>query len=369
MHHLHLAWLLLQTFVASFRRGRRGERKILILSSGKLGDLVCLTSVFGAIGRQLHTTVDVVANHFAPELFAGNPSVGTVWVLNNTIPSALAARQYSHAVILNPNPELISLAVRAGIPYRIGITTPRENFWTRVFERFLQECHVYRYNGQVVEFYQTMLGSIGVRPEPERRELFPPQTAIAAAQSFWQGHGLVGQRVAGMCLSAGKAYKLWPMERFARVADYLVEKYRAKILLVGSPADSAYSHELAGMMKHQDAVADAAGKFTLLEHAAVVQPCALFVSADTGPLYLADTMNVPVADIAGAADCVTQHPIGKYVIIHPEEMQTLGEPAVAFHAGSEHEERFAKMTEAVTVDQVTDAIDQLLGDVAVSNKQ
>lgn len=367
MHHLHLAGLLLRTWLASFPHGRPGERRILFLSSGKLGDLVCLTSLYGAVGRQLKTKVDVVTNRFGPELYGGNPCIGKVWVLNDVAPADLAVAGYTHAVILNPNPELVALTVRAGIPYRIGITTPREIFWTRVFERFLQERHVYHYDRQVVEFYQTMLGSIGVRPEPERRELFPPQTAVAVAQTFWQERGLAGNRVVGMCLSAGKQYKLWPVERFVCAADYLVEKYGAKILLVGSPADSAYSHELADRVQHRETVVDATGKFGLLELAALLKPCALFVSADTGPLHIADTMGVPVVDIAGPADCVTQHPIGKYIIVHPKKMEQLGEPAVAFHAGSENEEQYRKMTEAVTVEQVTDAVNQLWGKV-VSGK-
>ncbi|MDO8559893.1 MAG: glycosyltransferase family 9 protein [bacterium] len=363
MFHLQRAWLLLQTFAASLRpQHPAAPKKILVLTTGKLGDLVCLTSVFGAVGRQLQTTVDVVANRFGPELFAGNPHIGAVWVLNDTSPSALAARRYSHAVILNPNPELVALAVRAGIPHRIGISTPRENFWTRVFERFLRERHVYRYDQQQVpEFSQRLLSTLGVQPEPERRELFPSDADRRTAQVFWREQGLVGQTVVAMCLGAGKAYKLWPVERFAEVADHLAENYRAKILLVGSDGDKERSAAMAAAVKHHEAVVDATGQFKLLELAAVVQPCKLFIAADTGPLHVADTMKVPVVDIAGPADCVTQHPIGKYRILHPQGKERYGEMAVAFHSGSEHEERYAKMAGAVTVKQVIDAIHELVG--------
>ena len=363
MFHLQRAWLLLQTLAASFRhRPPAAAKNILVLTTGKLGDLVCLTSVFGAVGRQLRTTVDVVANRFGPELFTGNPSIGTVWVLNDTSPSALAARQYSHAVMLNPNPELVALAVRAGIPHRIGISTPRENFWTRIFERFLRERYVYGYDQQQVpEFSQRLFATLGVQPEPERRELFPSDADRRNAASFWQQHALDGQTVVAICLGAGKAYKLWPVERFAEVADHLIERYRAKILLVGSGGDKERSAAMAAAVKHREAVVDATGQFKLLELAAVVQPCKLFVAADTGPLHVADTMKVPVVDIAGPADCVTQHPIYRYKILHPQGKEQYGEMAVAFHSGSQHEERYAKMAGAVTVAQVVDAVEQLLG--------
>lgn len=360
MHQLHRAWLLLLTLLASFRRGSRGERKILILTSGKLGDLVCLTSLFGAIHRQLGVTVDVLTNRFGPELYAGSPHLGKVWQFNDVTRAALAADRYTHAVILNPNPELVALAVRAAIPYRIGITTPREKFWTRAFERFLQERHVYPFDVQAVEFCQTMLGSLGLKPEPERRELFLRVADQQRADQFWHEHGLAETFLVGMCLGAGKAYKLWPVERFAAVADYLVERYGAQVMVVGSSADQTYSHELADFVRHTDAVIDATGRFKLLEQAAVLAKCRLFVSVDTGPLYLADTMGVPVVDIAGPADCVTQHPIGRYKILHPANKDEYGDMAVAFHSGSENEERYRKMSEAISVEQVTSAIDQMV---------
>ena len=363
MYHLHFVWLLLKTWLANLTSRtsvRPHGRKILILTSGKLGDLVCMTSLYGAIHRQLGVTVDVVSNHFGSELYAGNPVIGKVHVLGQITPAVLAKELYSHAVLLNPNPELVALAVRAGIPYRISVTTPRENFLTRVFERFLQERHVYRFDQQAVEFYQTMLGIIGLKLEVERRTLFPSTADQQRANVFWQEHGLPGKFVVAMCLGAGKAYKLWPVERFAAVADFLVEQYGAKILLVGSSADRDRSAALVAVVKHREAMVDAAGKFKLLEQAAVLKLCRLFVSVDTGPLYIADAMGVPVVDIAGPADCVTQHPIGRYKILHPDNKEQYGDMAVAFHSGSENEARYRKMTEAISVKQVTTAIDELI---------
>src|SRR3989338_2378149 len=362
MYHFRRARLLLQTVFARFvvRRQRRGsERKVLVLFSGKLGDLVCLTSVFHAIFAQKNFSVDAVVNGFGAELYAGNPAISKLYSINEVTPQALAQQHYTHAYIFNPNPEFIALCVRAGIPFLAGVTTPREDFWQRQFDRFLTERYVYRFDRQAVEFYQTMLSAIGVKPEPERRELFPQPADRSAAEQFWKAENLLGQWVCALCLGAGKAYKLWPVKHFAQVADHLVERYGAKILLIGSAGDHPRSQELVGCMRNRDAVIDATGHFKLLELAAVLQRCGLFVSVDTGPLHIAYTMGIPVVDIAGPADGVTQHPIGRYVLLHPECMGNLGEPAVAFHSGSEHEERFRAMAEAVTVEQVTAAICKL----------
>jgi len=205
-----------------------------------------------------------------------------------------------------------------------------------------------------------MLATLGLKPEPERRELFPSAANRQRAKTFWQEYGLDGKFVVGMCLGAGKAYKLWPVERFRAVADYLVEKYSAKIILVGSGQDKERSAALVAAVKHREAMVDATGQFKLLEQAAVLHLCRLFVSVDTGPLYIADTMGVSVVDIAGPADCITQHPIGRYKILHPANKEQYGNMAVAFHSGSEHEERYIKMADAVTVEQVTRAVDDLI---------
>ncbi|MDD5110305.1 MAG: glycosyltransferase family 9 protein [Patescibacteria group bacterium] len=360
MYHFRRLWLLYRARRAAQRRSHAPRaQKILILSSGKLGDLVCLTSVCQAIGAQLHATVDAVTNRFGPEIFARNPAVKKIFLINEVAPGDLAAGGYSHAFILTPNPELVTLCLEAGIPQVVGLTTPREDFWQRRFDRLLDEKHVYRFDMQISEFCLSMLGKIGVRAQAERRELFPSPADTVVSQRFWQEHGLTGARVIGMCLSAGKAYKLWPVKNFAQVADYLAEKHSAKILLVGSADDRALAHKFTGLVKHRDAVADATGQFKLLELAALLKPCAGFISVDTGPLYVADAMQVPVVDIAGPVDCVTQHPIGRYVIVTPPEAHQT-EPVQMFHAGTKNERVFRQMAEAVTVEQITAAIRQFI---------
>lgn len=360
MYHLRRAWLLGRAMRAARRRRLPPRtKKILILTSGKLGDLVCLTSAYHAIGTQLGTTVDTVTNRFGPEITAHNPYVGKTFLINQVTPRDLAAQGYSHAFILTPNPELITLCLEAGISMISGLTTPREDFWQRRFDRLLDERYVYCFDVQISEFCLSMLGKVGVRAQSERRELFPSAAETAVAQRFWQEHGLLGVRVIGMCLSAGKTYKLWPVENFARVADGLAEKHAAKILLVGSADDRELARKCTELVKHRDAVADATGQFKLQELAALLKPCVGFISVDTGPLYVADAMGVPVVDIAGPVDCVTQHPIGRYVIVTPPSKPARTEPVRMFHAGTKDEGHFRQMAEAITVEQVTTAIDQL----------
>ena len=62
------------------------------------------------------------------------------------------------------------------------------------------------------------------------------QTARAAAQDFWARHALDGQRVVAVQPSAGAVLKSWPVDRWARVADGLIERGSA-VLLIGGPDD------------------------------------------------------------------------------------------------------------------------------------
>jgi len=90
----------------------------------------------------------------------------------------------------------------------------------------------------------------------------------------------------------------WDAEGFARVADALVERYGARIVLVGTPADGI--SKVASLM-HSEAV-NLEGKTTLKRLAAVLRRCDLFIGADSGVMHLACAVGTPVVAIFGPSN-------------------------------------------------------------------
>ncbi|MBI4378447.1 MAG: glycosyltransferase family 9 protein [Nitrospinae bacterium] len=115
----------------------------------------------------------------------------------------------------------------------------------------------------------------------------------------------------GMHVGCGGNFpeRRWPKERFAQLADVLIEKHHAKIILTGSPAEDPLVQSVLQLMKNS--AVNICGRFNIRELSAIISRCNLFFSCDTGPLHLATAMGVPVVGFFGPNTPILYGPRGK----------------------------------------------------------
>jgi heptosyltransferase-1 len=91
--------------------------------------------------------------------------------------------------------------------------------------------------------------------------------------------------------------KLWPKEKFARLADTIIDEYNAKIIFTGGSEDRPIIQDIMSVMKGR--ALNLAGHTTLMMLAALYEKTTLVVSTDTGPMHLAVAIGTPVVAIFG----------------------------------------------------------------------
>ena len=90
--------------------------------------------------------------------------------------------------------------------------------------------------------------------------------------------------------------KHWRNDRFARVADALLDKGIA-VVFSGGPQDVRGIEEIRGAMVGK--AASLAGRTTLKELAALYERVAVLITTDTGPMHLAAAAGAPVVALFG----------------------------------------------------------------------
>lgn len=90
--------------------------------------------------------------------------------------------------------------------------------------------------------------------------------------------------------------KHWRNDRFARVADALLDKGMA-VVFSGGPQDVRGIEEIRGAMTGK--AASLAGRTTLKELAALYERVAVLITTDTGPMHLAAATGAPVVALFG----------------------------------------------------------------------
>ena len=104
------------------------------------------------------------------------------------------------------------------------------------------------------------------------------------------------------------AFKRWEPERYAEVAERLMDERGACVLVTWGPGEEALALRLVGATGHR---ATMAPRLTHLQQlTSVLDQADLFVGSDTGPMHVASALGRPVVALFGPKDPVETGPYG-----------------------------------------------------------
>jgi len=92
----------------------------------------------------------------------------------------------------------------------------------------------------------------------------------------------------------------WLDDRFAKLADSLVEKYNAKVVFTGAIKDFVMNSQIINMMKYP--AVNLAGLTNIKQLFSLINHSKLVVSVDTGTMHVAAALNKPVVALFGAGN-------------------------------------------------------------------
>ncbi len=113
--------------------------------------------------------------------------------------------------------------------------------------------------------------------------------------------------------------KRWPAERYAALADMLMDRLEAQVLLIGSPEELDVSLEVGRHMRHQATMLT--GKTDLAQLVSVLGLVDLVVTNDTGPAHIASALGRPTLVIFGPTNPLTTRPFSPLaeLVRHPPD--------------------------------------------------
>jgi heptosyltransferase-2 len=136
----------------------------------------------------------------------------------------------------------------------------------------------------------------------------------SAARAFLHTRGVEDNgrhRLVALCPgSINSRAKRWPAERYAALADRLIEEAGSRILLVGSAAEGEVSVEVAGHMRNEPILLT--GQTDLAQLVAVLSLVDLLITNDTGPAHIASALGRPTLVIFGPTNPLTTRPFSPY---------------------------------------------------------
>lgn len=125
--------------------------------------------------------------------------------------------------------------------------------------------------------------------------------------SEWLGHG---KNIVGINLSASEKWptKNWPVEHMARLCDLLAAE-NLRVVLTGEQKDKTLAKQLMNLTKSKPV--NFTGKTNILQLAALIKKCRVYLTPDSAPMHLAAAMGVPFVALFGPTDAVRHLPPSK----------------------------------------------------------
>ena len=303
--------------------------RILIRGTNWVGDAIMTLPALEAVrGNFPSSTLAVLARPWVIPLLENHPGVDHLLPLRKgrgyltdlveiiRMAGHIRRLRFDLAILFQNAFEAALLTFLGGIGLRIGYNTDG---------RRLLLSHAVIRNDEIlrqhqVEYYLSILRAVGWEARSKDPDLFVGEKDEESIRSLLLSNG-IGDNDFLLGLGPGAIFgpaKRWPYERFAVIGDWAVERWGAKVLVMGSEKEKEICEALRGSMKY--APRNLCGMTTLGEAMALVRRCDFFVTNDSGLMHMAAALNVPTVAVFGSTDPVATGPRNKNARIVKHDM-------------------------------------------------
>ena len=286
--------------------------KILIRATNWVGDAIISIPALEAVRTKWpQAEIAIFARPWVADLYHGQPFADRI--ISNAssarnpfaiekFASALRREKFDCALLLQNAFSAAWLAWRSGIPERIGYARDgRSALLTRAI-------HVPQANEVLPHetyYYLELLkraGWLTELPEIKEIKLQVSQAAAEKAEMALQSAG-VRRNSLRIAIAPGAAFgsaKCWLPERFAAVADGLIDDFGADVILFGTASEIDVSQQISSQMRHRPV--NVTGQTPIGELPALFSRCNLFIGNDSGAMHVAAAVGLPVVAVFGSTD-------------------------------------------------------------------
>ncbi len=316
--------LIIRCLTAATIRGKANQRvklmrRVVIVQPAKLGDMVCTTPVFAALKKHLpDIQVVVMGNQANQDLLLGQTDVDGYLVISSVFSDNLKMLKSAKAdviILITPSLELLSAAYLSGAPLVIGpmVTNGWSPYQSRGYRLLshLVSTVPHQMNFYAPQEYLNLLKPLGVVSTDTTKKLtLSPVVEERVSKLLANVVPNSYPKLVGIAPGVGNKIKLWPPERFAQVADHLIVNHKVFVLIIGGVVDTKEVIDMARLITSHSGWVTFKQTLSLEELKALISKLDLFISVDTGPIYIAEAFKIPTIDIVGPMSEEEQPPRG-----------------------------------------------------------
>ncbi len=204
-------------------------------------------------------------------------------------------KRFELAVDFLGNPRTGYLSFLSGARQRLGYDTARR----RLFYNLAVKTGA---TGKYSAAYKLeMLECLGISGRDLRLDfLVSDQARSFAGEFFDENHLSQDDLIVSVSPTSRRHFRLWPLKRYARLADWLMSEFNAKVILVWGPGEEETVERVKSLMKRAPLICWET--HDLLQLGAILERCDLHIGNDNGTKHIAVAVGKPTITIYSVED-------------------------------------------------------------------
>jgi len=260
-------------------------QRVLVVRFSSAGDIVLCSALLRCIHRTWpNARVDMLVRSDMAELVSHNPNLNSIHTLDRTsglqglmqLARGLRARRYDLVIDLHNNLRSRLLGLMLGPRFKTIFGKKTIERWLVVHTRF----HRGRLPKLLLERYFEPLEDYGVVYDGHGSEVHVSQNRKERIESMLAP--FAGRPILGIAPGASYPKKAFPLERFAHIAQQIIEQTSAAVILFGGAGDPKPEIDAPGRMLDLQGTAD------MQEAALAASRCRVVLTNDSLMLHLAE---------------------------------------------------------------------------------
>ena len=271
-------------------------KNICILQTAFLGDCTLTLPLIEKIKKSApKSKITVISRPETSQIFKSSKSVENVIIDNKrsskfffpefiNLVKQVKSENFDIAIIPHRSLRSALLAFMAKIPIRIGFSeSAGKMFLTKVvpFSWLLHDA----------ERNLTLL-------LPLIENTAPAETSLNVSHGLLEKFKINDTLEIGINPGSAWPTKRWPKERYGKLIKLLHQKYKKKILIIGSKNEIPWNKKIE-TIAGKDACINLTGKTSIEELMALIKDLKLFITNDSGPMHIAAASGIEVIAIFG----------------------------------------------------------------------
>ena len=278
------------------KASREMSKRILIFDVNWLGDVLFSTAVARNIRYKYPKgfIACIIPSRCYP-ILKGNPHLDEIIIFDEldrhrgilakiAFIKLLEAKRFDTVFLLHRSFTRALICYLAAIPERIGYYTKKRGMLLtkKIMPPRLKIMHR-------LDYYLNIIEKSGIKAEDRHTEFFLSDADRKFADNFLNKNSIAKNDFLVSINPGGNWHpKRWPKENWAVLADKLISEFGAKVIITGSHADIALARDIQGLMQEKAIIA--CGPFNLKQFGALCKRLDLLISADTGPMHIANSV-------------------------------------------------------------------------------